>query len=219
MRVFFRVFLLGFLVVSLSGASAGQRPAPASLASAQVAPTLALIGPSTPQPPTGVIDIQVSIAGAVNLAAFEFDLEYDRSLIQVTGIIPQPFLGATASCNPSAARCAVALGPLDRNNTTSVGAYSYGTGSGATGAGVVAILRLQPTGASGTVSLRLSNALIADVAAMPVTPATQDATIVLMAPTPTATPRPTIIPTPTRTPTATPIAQFKRIYLPVVRRN
>ena len=76
MRAFFRLFLLGFLTLSLSAARPEASPAAAArlLPQAPAAQaTLALLAPSTPQPPAGMIDVEVSITGAANLAAFELE--------------------------------------------------------------------------------------------------------------------------------------------------
>jgi hypothetical protein len=202
------LFLLSMLTVGLSGAAASPHQylqstlGYSSLASA-TSPTLVLTVPSTPQSPDHIIDVQVSISGGSNLAAFEFALEYDRSLVHVTGMTPGNFLGTSASCVPNTTRCTVVLGPIDQNGRTSVGAYSYGTGPGATGDGVLAVLHLQPTGATGSALLHIVDALVVDVGATPLTPATQDATLVLAAPTAS--------PTPTEPPV------YKR-YLPLIRR-
>ncbi|HLF89842.1 MAG TPA: hypothetical protein VI451_12900, partial [Anaerolineales bacterium] len=70
-------------------------------------PTLALVAPSDPQPPAGLVDVQIAIAGVSDLGAFELDVQVDTSLVQVVGITLQDFLGGTASCNPNTSRCAV----------------------------------------------------------------------------------------------------------------
>jgi hypothetical protein len=202
------LLLLSMLTVGLSGAAASPRRTlqatgdHSSLASA-TSPILTLTVPSTPQSPDHIIDVQVSISGGSDLAAFEFDLDYDRTLVQLAGITPHSFLGVTSGCVPSASRCVVALGPQDQGSATGVGSYSYGTGPGANGDGVLAVLHFQPTGAEGTVTLHLINPLLVDIAAVPTIPATQDATLVLAAPT--------VSPTPTGP------HIFKR-YLPAIRR-
>lgn len=142
-------------------------------------PTLALMVPSSPQPTSDTIDVPIMISGAENLAGFEVDLLYNRSLVTVAGMTLNNFLGQTSNCEPNSARCAVALGPLEQTYATSVGAYSYGTGNGADGSGTLAVLHLQPTGTSGTTTLRLVAALVADVEGNPTTPATEEATLVL----------------------------------------
>ena len=171
------LFLLGLLIgagglVSPSRASQEIRPAAATT------PTLALVAPPNPQRFSSMIDVQVTISGATNLTAFEFDLLYDHSLVRVTGVTLRNFLGTITGCNPNAARCAVALGPIDQTSATSLGAYSFGTGAGASGNGVLAVLHLQPTGAGGTTTLLMSNSLVTDAAANPLTPTTQGATLV-----------------------------------------
>ncbi len=145
-------------------------------------PTLALLAPSAPQSSSGTVDVQVVITDSANLAAFEFDLVYDRTLVQVVSFTLSSFLGQGSGCNPSSARCAVALGPLDQSSgATSVGAYSYGTGGGANGNGVLGVIRLKPLAKQGTVNLRLVNALLSDASGNPVTPATQDTSFVVIA--------------------------------------
>ncbi|HEY0603563.1 MAG TPA: hypothetical protein VGD58_11665, partial [Herpetosiphonaceae bacterium] len=129
---------------------------------AQIAsPTIQLTAPTTSQLPTVPLDVEVRVTGAINLAGFEFDLGYNAALVQVTGMTLAPFIGTTTSCDATTTRCAIALGPRTSAQGTSVGAYSYGTGVGTTGDGVLAILHLQPAGVSGTTVLHLSNALIA----------------------------------------------------------
>ncbi len=148
-------------------------------------PKLAFMAPTTPQPSSGTVEVQVVITDSANLAAFEFDLSYDRTLVQVVDFTLRSFLGQGGGCNPSSARCAVALGPLDQSSgATSLGAYSYGTGSGASGNGLLGVIRLKPLLKQGTVNLRLVNALLTDVAANPVTLATQDAAFTVVAVTP-----------------------------------
>ncbi len=143
-------------------------------------PTLALVAPSAPQPPSSTVDVQVAVSDVASLGAFEFDLMYDRALVQVQSFTLAAFLGQTSSCIPSSARCAATLGPLDLSSgATSLGAYSYGTGGGPSGNGTVGVIRFKPLTNNGTVNLRLANALLSDVAGNPVTPATQDATFVI----------------------------------------
>lgn len=164
---------LSLAIMVLGRSAAGMKPVQAAV------PTLALVAPPDPQPAMGTIEVQVVITGGLSLGAFEFDLEYDRSLVQVTGMTVQEFLGQEAECDAYAGRCAVTLGPLDQDSTTATGAYTYGTGTGATGDGVLAVLQLRPTGEGGTTLLHLANALITDSEANPATPSTEDATLTL----------------------------------------
>ena len=169
--------LLILLMVTVSFPQTNESP---TLATA-IVPTITLMGPTEPQPVTSPsIDVQVVITGTTNLAAFEFDLVYDRTLVEVTGITLGDFLGETSGCDPGMARCVVGLGPLQQTNATSMGTYSYGTGPGANGDGLLGTIHLQPTGAAGTTSLSLTNALIADVDVInPESPATNGTTLVL----------------------------------------
>ncbi len=167
--------LILFLLLLIGLSRTGVSPTQAAL------PTLGLLAPSTPQPSSGTVEVQVVITDSANLAAFEFDLVYDRTLVQVVSFTLGSFLGQVIGCNPSSARCAVALGPLDQSSgTTSLGAYSYGAGGGANGNGVLATIRFKPLANRATVTLRLANALLSDVAGAPATPATQDASFVLV---------------------------------------
>jgi RHS repeat-associated protein len=166
-------------------------------------PTIALVSPTGVQPPTGVIDIPITISDAVNLSAFELDVEVDTALVTVVGITVQSFLGGTGGCDPLTSRCALAMGPLDVGNSQAVGGYSYGTGAGASGNGVLAILHLQPTGQLGTTSLNITSALIADDTGLPTTPLTVNGTLEIAFPTITPTPTDTATATATETATAT----------------
>ncbi len=164
------LFLLLLIGLSRTGVSSTQA----------VTPTLGLSAPAGPQPSSGTVEVQVVISDSANLAAFEFDLVYDRTLVQVQDFTLRALLGQGSGCNPSNARCAVALGPLDQISATSLGAYSYGVGGGANGSGVLGTIRFKPLAKKGTVSLRLANALLSDTAGNPVTPSTQDTSFVLI---------------------------------------
>ncbi len=150
-------------------------------------PTLSLVAPADPQPITATIDVDVVITDATDLAAFEFDLVYDRTLLQVTGLTLSSLLGDTSlSCNPVLTRCAIALGPLEQAGGTAVGAFTYGAGAGFTGDGVLATIHFQPTGLPGATAVAMANALVANTSAGLTTPQTQDTTITLIKITPTA---------------------------------
>lgn len=150
-------------------------------------PTLSLVAPTDPQPITTTIDVDVVIANATDLAAFEFDLVYDRSLLQVTGMTLSNLLGdASAGCDPASTRCVIQLGPLEQPGGTAVGAFTYGAGPGFTGDGVLATIHFQPTGLPGSTAVTINGALLADTTAGISLPQTQDATISLIKITPTA---------------------------------
>ena len=143
---------------------------------------VALVGPGGLLSPYKPFDVQVAISGATNLAAFDLDLIYDRSLLEVTGITLGDFLGGTTACDPDSTRCAFALGPQVGDYASSVGGYSYGSGTGANGDGALATLHLEPTGEAGTTVLQLASPLLAGTDASPVTPVVISATLTLIEP-------------------------------------
>jgi hypothetical protein len=141
------------------------------------APTLQLVAPSGPQPGLAPLNVEVRLLQAANLGAWEFDLHYDPARLAVTGVTIGDFFARTANCDGASARCAIALGPFMQNGLLSAGAISYGQAAGANGDGVIAVLHLQPKGLPGVTTLHLTNALLTDVAANPITPAISDATL------------------------------------------
>ena len=74
---------------------------------------------------------------------------------------------------------AVLLGPALGTGRVRFGAATFGGAAGASGEGVVAVLHLQPTGAVGTTTLMIENAVLADVHAAPTVPETEGATLIL----------------------------------------
>lgn len=146
------------------------------------ASTLILNVPAGPVPPDTPIDVQLTITDTANLGSFEFDLVYDPFLLTLIGMELSPFLGQTTNCNPNANRCAVQLGPLDQDTAVSLGAYSYGTGFGPDGDGLLATLHFSPTGQTGVTGLYLTNALLTDIEGMAVTPTVVDATLEIVQP-------------------------------------
>lgn len=142
-------------------------------------PTLRLIAPNGALSGSQPFDVQVQAEGVTDLAAFEFDVVYDANVISLTDITVNSFLGASSGCNADAQRCAAPLGPLAvSNGRKSVGGYTYGTGAGASGTGIVATLRFAPV-ASGTTSISLANPLVTNTQATPSTPTTQGDTVTI----------------------------------------
>jgi hypothetical protein len=164
------------LVAWLSVRPAGAAP--------DAPPALALDGPESALATAATIDVTVTVSDAVELAAFEADLGYDPALVDVVGITAGGFLGdPDPACDPDVARCEATLGPLPQDaGVAAVGGYAFGAGTPPDGSGTLATVHLAPTGATGTLTLTLGNALAADVAASPITPTVQGTVIRLVSP-------------------------------------
>jgi hypothetical protein len=165
------------LLAGLSTSSAAGRVA--SPTGPAATPLLALVPRRNPNPPYGVIDVDIGVSGALDLGAFQMDVAFDTAFVQVEGVSVAPFLGETAGCDPHLARCAILLGPALSPGRVRFGAATFGAAAGASGDGVVAVLHLQPSGAVGTTTLTIENAVLGDVDAVPTVPETQGATLIL----------------------------------------
>jgi len=161
--------MLGIVFGSF-GPSLGRQPA-------IVMPSLALIGPSGPQSARIPFDIRVRVSDVTALGAFELDLDYDRSRLRLIGATLGDFLGRQSDCNPAIERCSISLSPRDQSNIVELGAYSYGTGDGADGDGMLLILHFQPSGRGGVARLCITRALLADTHAVALAPTTVDTTV------------------------------------------
>ena len=113
-------------------------------------------------------DLALTAQNAADVAGFEFDILYNRAAAQITGLTPRLFFGQAGSCNPSSLRCAAGLGPLHKNNGSRVGAYSYGALAGATGAGTLAIIRVQTSASPDSLTFTIANALVVDSQGNPI---------------------------------------------------
>ena len=71
-------------------------------------PVLVLLAPSGYISPDESLDVELTVQGAKDLGAFEFDLLYDQDLLQVTGVTLSEFLGDTSNCDANTSRCAAA---------------------------------------------------------------------------------------------------------------
>ena len=100
--------------------------------------------------------VQVVIEGAADLGAFQFDLVYTPSIVQVQEVVVGEFLEST---NQSV----VPVGP-DVNNAegrTAFGAASFGDGPGPSGAGVLATVTCVAQG-QGNTALKLQEVQVLD---------------------------------------------------------
>jgi hypothetical protein len=102
--------------------------------------------------------VDVDIAGAVDLAGFEFDLAFDPDVLRVEDATLGGLLGSTG-------RTAGALGPVINNTagTVAFGGYSFGATAAAGGNGSLAQIRFRAL-AGGDSTLDLQNPLLADPA-------------------------------------------------------
>jgi hypothetical protein len=141
--------------------------------------TLTLDGPEQVPATALGIDVTLTVSDAVALAAFEADLGYDPALVAVSGITADGFLGDTSQgCDPAETRCEAALGPLAQGaDVSAIGGYAFGTGTAHDGNGTLAVVHLTPTGATGVLTLTLTNPLAADADATPITPTVQGTVI------------------------------------------
>lgn len=146
--------------------------------------------------------VDVTIDDAADLGAFQFDINYDPSVITVTDVTLGPFLGSTG-------RTAQPIGS-HIDNTAGVatfGAFSFGNNAGPDGTGLLATVTLKAVG-SGTSALNLQNVLVTDTIANTQSASMQNGTVAVAAPTSTRsatmTPSSTMSPTSTKpTPTKT----------------
>lgn len=146
--------------------------------------------------------LQVMIEEASDLGAFEFDLTYDPSILRVEEATVGEFVGSTG-------RSAVPVGPEVDNagGRVTLGAISYGSGSGPSGAGVLATVTFVALG-EGSTALELSKVQVLDTAVHAQPAAVAGGRVVVRdaaapAPVATATPRPASAPPAVATPTVT----------------
>ncbi len=139
--------------------------------------------------------VQVMIEEAGDLGAFQFDLTYDPSIVQVTEATLGDFLGSTG-------RSMVPIGPEVNNAEGRVilGAISLGSAAGPSGTGVLATITCIAHG-EGSTALELREVQVLDTAVSAQRVTVEGGQVVVgdaEAPTPAATP----IPVPTSTPEA-----------------
>jgi hypothetical protein len=94
----------------------------------------------------------IAVENAVDLGGFEFDLTFDPALLQVDDVGLGNFLGSTG-------RVTGELGPAIDNNvgTATYGAFSFGSQSGPSGAGTLAVVTFTTFITPGTSALNVQN--------------------------------------------------------------
>ena len=115
--------------------------------------------------------VTVMIDEAVDLSAFQFDLHYTPSIVQVEAITLGDFLASTG-------RGASSVGPKIDNSTgfASFGAFSLGTQPGPNGSGPLALIRLRAVGA-GASPLDLEGVQVLKTQGNPPVPTVEDGSV------------------------------------------
>ncbi len=191
-----RLIAIGLLALTVASAGIPKLGAAASGARVRIEPadSAASLGES--------FVVQVVIEEANDLGGFQFDLVYDPSVVQVTQALLGGFLESTG-------RSAMAIGPEVDNveGKLSLGAVSFGSAAGPSGAGVLAAITCIAHG-EGSTALALQEVQTLDTMANPQPVTVEDGRVVVgdaatPTPPPTATPAPAATDTPTPPPTAT----------------
>jgi len=142
--------------------------------------------------------IEVMIEGARDLGAFQFELAYDPSIVQVKGVTVGDFLGSTG-------RSVVPLGPEVDEEAGRVifGAISFGVGPGPDGRGTLAVVTLTAREEGGT-ALDLRDVQVLDIGGSPQPVTVEGARLTVRGgAAPARTLTPTLAPSPLPTPTTT----------------
>jgi len=121
--------------------------------------------------PGGTFSVTVAIENAVDLGAFEFELTYNPSVVQLNSVAQGPFLGSTG-------RNVSEVGPTFGSGSVTYGAFTFGAEPGPNGDGVLAILTLQATSV-GTSTLHLQNIVATDTSAVSLSPSAEDGEVIV----------------------------------------
>ena len=124
-------------------AAAGQAPSrpaydPAAHVGSFTASSLSLLPPTRRVAAGTVFTHTVRLQDASNLGAFQATATYDRAIVQAEAVTIGPFLSSTG-------RTTVPVGPTIDNTTGKVtfGAFTFGSQTGASGAGELAYIRFR----------------------------------------------------------------------------
>ena len=151
-----------------------------------------------------VVDLVVD--NVANLAAYEFELSFDPTILGYISVTNSPFLGSTG-------RTVTCLPPILGVGSVRFGCVTFAPPppDGPSGSGTLATVRLSSS-CSGTTSLALTLVGLGDALGGSIPTGSQNGSVTItgggVCPTPTITPTLTLTPTPgpaTVTPTATPV--------------
>ena len=113
--------------------------------------------PATAEAAVGsTVEIEVHVSNAKNAGAFQFEITFDPTLVEIDSIQLGDFL-------PSTGRNVSPLGPRTEAGKALYGAFSFGDAAGPDGAGLLAIITLK-TLRAGTTPLGLQNVQLLDIA-------------------------------------------------------
>jgi hypothetical protein len=116
----------------------------------------------------GAFTVDIVAENVAHLAAYELELHYDPTIVQLDSVEQGPFLGSTGR---SIAIVEPVVNPTE--GWVKFGAFTFGTQPGVNGTGVLATITLQPQ-ASGVTALSLQNVQAADETSNPLVLATAD---------------------------------------------
>jgi len=156
------------------GTVASMSPSPDRAKASTQNPTVSLVPADSTVTVGSTFTVTVTIDEAVDLGAFQFDLYYPPSSVQVEAVTLGGFLASTG-------RTAASAGPKIDNATglASFAGFSFGTPAGPNGSGALALVRLRAAGA-GNSSLDLQNVQVLDTQVNPEVPIIEDGSVTVI---------------------------------------
>ncbi|UCC62974.1 MAG: hypothetical protein JSV36_19895 [Anaerolineae bacterium] len=129
--------------------------------------------------PGATFVVTVTIENAVDLGAFEFELTYDATRLNATGVVSGTFLGSTG-------RTVAELGPIFDTGSVTYGAFSFGADPGPNGDGALALVTFQATSV-GTSTLHLQDPVATNTSGVSLSPSAEDGEVIVGAAAPNVT--------------------------------
>lgn len=176
----------------------------------QAGAALRLVAPTGTVSRSGIFDVELHADQLTNLSAFETDVRWDPTVLDLTGFTLSSLVGNIAlDCDGSINRCAGLLGPIARGSGAKrLGAFTYGMGQPTSGSGVLALLHFQvrPAAPGGSTTVTLADPVLADSDLNRIVPSVSGATLTIEAASPTPSPTLTATAMPSATATRTPTA-------------